>query len=120
MTLDADGQHDPSEVSKLLLPVLAGEADLALGSRYLDFASSYRVPLGRRMGAWGFAKIVSLLAKKNITDPTTGFQCMNAKILNLYTSLADFPRKDARCGSDSIRASERMSRNRSARGDARR
>jgi hypothetical protein len=66
---------------------------LALGSRYLEGASCYWVPLARRMGAWIFAKTVSALAHKTITDPTSGFQCMNSKVLNLYASLSDFPEK---------------------------
>src|SRR5437899_2531731 len=42
VTLDADGQHDPAEITKILGPVLGGEADLALGSRYLENGSCYR------------------------------------------------------------------------------
>lgn len=91
VTLDADGQHDPGEVPKLAAPVLAEEADLVLGSRYLPESRCYRVPWPRRLGSWLFAQVVSLLMRQRITDPTTGFQCMNAKVLDLYVGLPDFP-----------------------------
>ena len=93
VTLDADGQHDPAEIAKILGPVVGGEADLALGSRYLENGSCYRIPIMRRLGAWAFAKVVSLLINQAITDPTTGFQCLNSKVLDLYVSLSDFPDK---------------------------
>jgi glycosyltransferase involved in cell wall biosynthesis len=91
VTLDADGQHDPRELSAILEPVLAGRADIAIGSRYLAGGASYRVPLARRLGAWAFAKIVSALTRSRITDPTSGFQCLNAVAVGLYADLEDFP-----------------------------
>ena len=48
--LDGDGQHDASELEKLLGPVLAGNADLVIGSRFVDPAGGYRPPFARRMG----------------------------------------------------------------------
>ncbi len=93
VTLDADGQHDPNEVSKILSPVLEGKVDLALGSRYLSHGARYRVPMLRRAGSWFFARIVSLLARQKITDPTTGFQAMNRRVLESYASMKNFPRR---------------------------
>jgi glycosyltransferase involved in cell wall biosynthesis len=93
VTLDADGQHDPAEIRKILTPVVSGDADLALGSRYLDNGCRYRIPVMRRFGAWAFAKVVSRLMNQVITDPTTGFQCLNSKVLDLYVGLSDFPDK---------------------------
>jgi len=93
VTLDADGQHDAVEALKLVRPVLAGQADVVLGSRYLNGVVCYRVPWSRRIGAWVFAKTLSILAGTPITDPTTGFQCLSAKALRAYVQLKDFPEK---------------------------
>ncbi len=88
---DADGQHDAVEALKLVAPVASGEADLVLGSRYLENAVRYRVPISRRFGSWVFARTVSSLTGLPLTDPTTGFQAMNRKTLRVYAELADFP-----------------------------
>jgi len=91
VTMDADGQHDIAEVKKLLDAVRTGLADVALGSRFLPGSGSYRVAFVRRVGMWLFAQLTSLLAKQRISDPTTGFQCMNRKALRLYVEIPDFP-----------------------------
>jgi glycosyltransferase involved in cell wall biosynthesis len=93
VTLDADGQHDPLEVRKLLWPVGSGEADMVVGSRYLAKGALYNVPLIRRLAAGAFAILVSLLMRRRITDPTSGFQCLNAKALKLFVEMNDFPEK---------------------------
>src|SRR3989344_3017013 len=46
VTFDADGQHDPSDISSLMQPVLSGDVDIALGSRFLK---SSNVPLFRKI-----------------------------------------------------------------------
>jgi len=91
VTLDADGQHDPRELSAILEPVLSGRADIAIGSRYLAGGARYQVPLARRLGAWAFARMISALTHSRITDPTSGFQCLNAVAIRLYADLEDFP-----------------------------
>ena len=76
--LDGDGQHDPSELPKLIGPVLAGEADIVVGSRFAGAGTAYRPPLARRVGIGLFARIVSLLVRQRVTDTTSGFQALNA------------------------------------------
>jgi glycosyltransferase involved in cell wall biosynthesis len=91
LTQDADGQHDAAEAIQLVEPIAAGQADLVLGSRYLENAVRYRVPISRRFGSWVFARTVSGLTGLPLTDPTTGFQAMNRKTLRVYAELPDFP-----------------------------
>jgi glycosyltransferase involved in cell wall biosynthesis len=93
VTLDADGQHDPHEVGKLIAPIASGESDLCIGSRYLPGSRSYRVPRARRLGSLFFARLVSYLMQARITDPTTGFQCLNRKALGAFASVSDFPER---------------------------
>ena len=74
--LDGDGQHTAAELGKLLAPIRAGEADLVIGSRFVDPSGTYRPPFARRMGIRVFARLVSLLAGQKVTDTTSGFSAL--------------------------------------------
>jgi hypothetical protein len=88
--IDADGQHDPKELPKILAPVLSGEADLVVGSRFRDESrGTYRAPLLRRLGIQLFAAIVSLLIRQRVTDTTSGFRAVNRLGIKLFA--ADYP-----------------------------
>lgn len=91
VTMDADGQHEPSEIVKLLRPVQNGMADVCIGSRFLPESERYNVPVVRRTFIWIFAYLTSILARQRISDPTSGFQCMSRKVLKLYVDIPDFP-----------------------------
>ena len=93
VTMDADGQHEPSDIIKLLEPLRVGTADLTLGSRYLHGSRSYRVPRLRRYASWCLSRLLSFLVGRSILDTTTGFQGINKRTLNIYLSLRDFPEK---------------------------
>lgn len=93
ITLDADGQHDPGSIERLMEPVRRGDADLVLGSRYLPQSVTYRVPALRRLTARCLARLLSLLTGQRLTDTTTGFQCMNRKTLHRFVALKDFPER---------------------------
>jgi glycosyltransferase involved in cell wall biosynthesis len=93
--LDADGQHDPSQVPRLLGPVVRGECDLALGSRFIG-PSSYRMSPLQRVGRRLFCQLARLFGMA-ISDPTSGFQAMNRRVLELYAQPffpTDFPDVD--------------------------
>ena len=88
--LDGDGQHVPAELPKLLGPVERGEADIVVGSRFLEGGDGdYRPPIARRAGIRFFARIVSLLVGQRVTDTTSGFQALNRKGIALFA--ADYP-----------------------------
>jgi glycosyltransferase involved in cell wall biosynthesis len=91
VTLDADGRHDPRELSAIMEPVLSGRADIAIGSRDLAGGAPCQAPLARRLGAWACARLVSALTRRRITGATSGFQCLNAVAIRLYADLEDFP-----------------------------
>jgi hypothetical protein len=86
--LDGDGQHDPQELPALLEPVLAGRADIAVGSRFAG-AEAYRSSFVRRLGIRLFARLVSLLVRSRVTDTTSGFQALNRRGIALFA--ADYP-----------------------------
>lgn len=94
--IDGDGQHDPSFIPQLLAPVLAGEVDLALGSRFLG-VESYRPSLPRRLGIAFFRKLVTVLIGRSISDPTSGYQAFNRRVAGFFTSEifpCDYPDAD--------------------------
>ena len=95
--LDGDGQHDASELEKLITPIRAGEADLVIGSRFVDPDGSYRPPFARRVGIRVFAGLVSLLGGQKVTDTTSGFSAMNRAGIELFATEYphDYPEVEA-------------------------
>ncbi|MBW2020577.1 MAG: glycosyltransferase family 2 protein [Deltaproteobacteria bacterium] len=94
--IDADGQHDPKDIPKLLKVVLDGEADVAMGSRFLD-GGRYKAPLIRKAGMLIFAWLASVIIGQKITDPTSGYQALNSSAIRFYASdyyPTDFPDAD--------------------------
>jgi glycosyltransferase involved in cell wall biosynthesis len=79
--MDADEQHDPSEVRKLLQN--SGGADIVIGSRFKDSATKYRMPFVRKLGCRSLSFIGWLLTGLKITDPTSGFQVLNHRALQI-------------------------------------
>jgi glycosyltransferase involved in cell wall biosynthesis len=77
VALDADGQHRPGEIDRVLAPVLAGEADLVVGSRYLGPHGRQAVPPAR---AWGHRLVTGLtnrLSGTRVTDSQNGFRAFS-------------------------------------------
>ncbi len=89
--VDGDGQHDPAQLGLLLGPILADEADIAIGSRFRETleGDSFRSSRTRRLGISILAWTVSILVRRRITDPTSGFQAMNRRAIALFA--ADYP-----------------------------
>lgn len=86
--IDADGQHDPSELPAVLAPLLAAEADFVVGSRFTD-VRGFRSSFTRRLGIRLFALIVSAIARQRLTDTTSGFRAVNRRGIELFA--ADYP-----------------------------
>ena len=87
--LDGDGQHDASQIAKILAPIEAGEADLVIGSRFVDPGGAYRPPLARRIGIRVFARLVSTLGRQRVTDTTSGFVALDRAGIELFA--AEYP-----------------------------
>jgi len=83
--IDADGQHDPSFMSQLLEPVIKGNVDFTLGSRFL-WHDSYRPSFSRRLGILFFRKLVTVIIGREITDPTSGYQAFNRDVIKFFTT----------------------------------
>ena len=87
--LDGDGQHAASEIPKILGPVEAGDADLVIGSRFVDPDGTYRPPFARRIGIGVFARLVSILGGQRVTDTTSGFVALDRAGIELFAR--EFP-----------------------------
>lgn len=78
--LDADGQHDPSQIDALIAPIVSGDADVVFGSRFLG-AKPDGMPLSRRallMCAKQFSALALGIPRK-CTDPQSGLRAMSAR-----------------------------------------
>jgi len=73
---DADGQHNPAEISQLLAPLQRGEADVVLGSRFLRSSDSQAVPLGRRWVLRVSVYVNWLLTGVKLSDAHNGFRAL--------------------------------------------
>jgi glycosyltransferase involved in cell wall biosynthesis len=83
--VDADGQHDPKEIFKLLPALEAKEADVVIGSRFIG-GSGYKSSFMRRIGIAIFSGVISMIVGQKITDPTSGFRAANRKAIQLFAS----------------------------------
>jgi glycosyltransferase involved in cell wall biosynthesis len=94
--IDGDGQHDPHDLEQLLAPLAREEVDLVIGSRFCG-ESDYRAPLARRIGIGLLAAVVSLIVRRRITDPTSGFRAVNRKGIVLFAGNYphDYPEAEA-------------------------
>jgi glycosyltransferase involved in cell wall biosynthesis len=87
--VDGDGQHDPAQLGRILAPVLRGDVDVAVGSRFADDTDGYRSSLTRRLGIRVLAWVVSRIVGQRVTDTTSGFQALNRHGIALFAR--DYP-----------------------------
>lgn len=80
VTLDADGQHDPSEISRLIQPIIDNKADVVIGSRFLR---NQKVPIRRKIYNKIGNIITYLLFSVKTSDSQSGFRALNHKALEL-------------------------------------
>jgi len=94
--IDGDGQHDPSFVEQLIDPICRREADMVVGSRFLE-KNGYQSSFSRRIGINFFVHLINVLTGANITDPTSGFRAYGKKLINLFSEYYpyDFPEPEA-------------------------
>ena len=83
VTLDADGQHDPREIPRLIEPVLENKADIVLGSRFLaDKERDNEVPSYRGWGIKLISKLTGAASNHKFNDAQCGFRVYGRKALS--------------------------------------
>jgi glycosyltransferase involved in cell wall biosynthesis len=93
--MDADGQHDPRDILRLLAPLEKGECDLVIGSRFLA-PTGYEMGFTRSLGRRFFVALARAFGIR-VTDPTSGFQALGRRVLELYVGdsfPSDYPDVD--------------------------
>ncbi|MCH7952019.1 glycosyltransferase family 2 protein [Patescibacteria group bacterium] len=79
VTFDADGQHDPKDIAKVISPILKREADVVIGSRMMKGAK--KIPWDRRVIIWGSNLVTRLLFGVSTTDSQSGFRAFSRKAI---------------------------------------
>lgn len=94
--LDGDGQHDASYVKRLIEPLLAGEADVVIGSRFLR-REGFQSSRSRRVGINILSDLIWLCTGKRVRDVTSGFRAVNRKFISIYAEdyPSDYPEPEA-------------------------
>lgn len=84
LTIDADGQHDPSDIPKLIEPIKQKQADIVIGSRYHKNSVS-EIPLKRGMGLSVINVLNRSLIRSSVHDSQSGFRAYNKQVFSLLT-----------------------------------
>ncbi|MFN8176562.1 MAG: glycosyltransferase family 2 protein [bacterium] len=94
--VDADGQHVPAEIPRLLAPLARGEADLVIGSRWVE-RSDYEAPPARRLGMLVFSAVVTAVTGQRFRDTTSGFRAAGPRVLRYLAAHypQDYPEVEA-------------------------
>jgi glycosyltransferase involved in cell wall biosynthesis len=89
--LDGDGQHDPAYIPELFKIIMHEDVDLVLGSRFLKVDQGGKADsqectnsMARKLGIRLFGSLISALIRLRITDPTSGYQALNKRVISFF------------------------------------
>jgi hypothetical protein len=85
VSMDADGQHRPEDVPRLVEALQESGADMVIGSRFCN-GSPYNTPLNRRLGQLLFSQLTRLLLGRRIYDTSSGFKALRAEVCQVIVS----------------------------------
>jgi glycosyltransferase involved in cell wall biosynthesis len=83
VTIDTDGQHDPADIPRLVAPIMAGEADMVNGSRYLN-GNKKDTPLYRRLGQNVLDLFTNIDSGLAVTDSQSGFRAFSGRTRDVF------------------------------------
>lgn len=83
--MDGDGQHPPSELSKLIEHALNTNCDICLGSRYINY-QGFQSSAMRRVGIKILNFLIQVCVKQKVYDSTSGYRVFNKKAIELFSS----------------------------------
>ena len=97
LQFDGDGQHRAGEIRKIIEPLANQEADVVIGSRFLEREGSYKSTFMRRKGIYIFKLVNFLLIRQVITDNTSGFRAYNRNTIKFLASYypTDYPEPES-------------------------
>jgi hypothetical protein len=93
---DGDGQHDPAFFNDVIAPILKGQADIVIGSRFIDNLGFQSTGL-RRFGIYFLSKIIYLCVGVKVFDVTSGYRAVNKKYIKFFTKhyAQDYPEPES-------------------------
>ena len=94
--LDGDGQHNPAYIKDIIQPIIDGQADMVIGSRYLTGEGFQSTGL-RRLGIKIISTTIRILCGKKVYDVTSGFRASNRKMIAFFSEnyAEDYPEPEA-------------------------
>lgn len=94
--IDGDGQHDVAQLDKVIEPIKMGEADIAIGSRFLK-KEGFQSSSIRRFGIRFLSGLIWLCTGKKILDVTSGYRAVNRRFIEIYAENypSDYPEPEA-------------------------
>lgn len=84
VTLDGDGQHNPDEIQKVVAPILNKEADIVIGSRFLN--KQVNIPRYRRFGIKVITFLFNFGSKVKVQDAQSGYRAYSRQALNAISA----------------------------------
>jgi len=93
---DGDGQHDPACFKNVIEPILAGQADIVIGSRFINNNGFQSTGL-RRFGIGFLSRMIRLCTGVKIYDVTSGYRAVNKKYIEYFAKhyAQDFPEPES-------------------------
>lgn len=94
--IDGDGQHDVAYIEKLIEPIKSGQADIAIGSRFID-KEGFQSTSTRRVGISLLSGLIRCVCFVKVKDVTSGFRAVNKKFIKIYAENYpnDYPEPEA-------------------------
>ena len=94
--MDGDGQHDPAYLRAVIAPVQAGEADMCIGSRFLE-KKGFQTSFARRAGIRFLSVLIRLLTGSRVLDVTSGYRACGKRLTAFYADhyAQDYPEPEA-------------------------
>lgn len=80
-TIDADGQFSPRQVPDMVQPILSGDADAVVGTRFNVEYTNRSVPISNRISNKIVAFGLSLLLATRLTDVSSGYRAFHARVV---------------------------------------
>lgn len=94
--MDGDGQHNPAFIEQLIAPIVSGDADITIGSRFID-KKGFQTSFLRRFGNRFISLVIKLCCGVNATDTTSGFRASGKKASEFFSLnyAQDYPEPEA-------------------------
>lgn len=94
--IDGDGQHDPAYICDLIKPIIDGQADMVIGSRFIE-KQGFQTSFFRRLGIKFLNKLIKITCKTTVTDVTSGFRATSKELNKMFAKeyAQDYPEPEA-------------------------